>query len=303
MTVLRIGTRSSELAMYQATLVAELLKKIGVTTTIKKIASTGDINTNAPLHQLGITGVFTKTMDDAMLMSEIDIAVHSLKDVPTELPEGIIKTATLKRHKSADILVHKNTASKKTRTIATGSLRRKAQWLHRYPKDTVVNLRGNVNTRLEKLANSHWDAAIFAQTGLERIGLLKDRKYEVLDWMIPAPAQGAIVITTMQNNTSAIKVCEKLNDRETEICTTVERDFMKTLEGGCTAPIGAKVEIIRNNLFFKGVLTNLNGEEQITVEGEKKIEQHENLGKEFGKTLIKKGGDTLLQKIKTQITT
>uniref|UniRef100_A0A2B4RDY1 Porphobilinogen deaminase n=1 Tax=Stylophora pistillata TaxID=50429 RepID=A0A2B4RDY1_STYPI len=142
---------------------------------------------------MGMTGIFTKALDDAMLAREIDIAVHSFKDVPTDLPNGIVQAAVLKRHKTADVLVYKNTPSKKMRIIATGSLRRKTQWLYRYPKDTVVDLRGNINTRLQKLKDNHWDGAIFAQAGLERIGLLNGKNYDVLDWMIPAPAQGGMV--------------------------------------------------------------------------------------------------------------
>ena len=158
MKTIRIGTRDSELALWQAHTVEKQLNELGYKTEIIAVKSQGDIILDKPLYELGITGIFTKTLDIAMLTGQVDIAVHSMKDVPTSLPKGIVQTAVLKRANVSDILVHKGNPdlSDTNATIATGSLRRKAQWLHHYPKHSVVDLRGNVNTRMQKLHDNDW---------------------------------------------------------------------------------------------------------------------------------------------------
>ena len=228
---IRIGTRDSELALWQAHTVQNQLNALGYTTEIIAVKSTGDLILDKPLYELGITGIFTKTLDVAMLKGEIDIAVHSMKDVPTSLPKGIVQAAVLERANTLDILVHKgNLDFLNTKgVIATGSLRRKAQWLHRYPTHTVEDLRGNVNTRMQKLHDHSWNGAIFAAAGLERINLKPDT-FINLDWMIPAPAQGAMLVVAMEEDTFAREALQQLNHKETEICTTIERNFLKTLE-------------------------------------------------------------------------
>ena len=188
---IRIGTRDSELALWQAHTVQKKLNDLGYTTEIVAVKSQGDIILDKPLYELGITGIFTKTLDIAMINGQVDIAVHSMKDVPTALPQGIVQAAVLERANTLDILVHKGNLDflTTTGTIATGSLRRQAQWWHKYPSHQVVDLRGNVNTRMQKLAESDWNGAVFAAAGLERINI-KPENYINLDWMIPAPAQG-----------------------------------------------------------------------------------------------------------------
>ena len=189
---IRIGTRDSELALWQAHTVQHQLQQLGYSTEIVAVKSTGDTNLDNPLYELGITGIFTKTLDVAMLSGKIDIAVHSMKDVPTALPQGIVQAAVLERANTVDLLVHKGNLDflNGKGTVATGSLRRQAQWLHKYPNHTVVDLRGNVNTRMQKLQENDWNGAVFAAAGLERINLKPDT-FINLDWMIPAPAQGA----------------------------------------------------------------------------------------------------------------
>src|SRR5690606_31288868 len=164
------------------------------------------------------------------------IAVHSMKDVPTALPKGIVQAAVLERAVTHDILVHKGNVDflSDSGTIATGSLRRQAQWLSRYPHHNVVDLRGNVNTRLQKLKDNDWNGAVFAAAGLERINLLPEN-YMVLDWMIPAPAQGAMVVVAMENDDYCREAVAKLNHPDREMCTYIERRFLRKLEGGCTA--------------------------------------------------------------------
>ena len=194
---IRIGTRDSQLALWQAKTVQEQLEHLGHKTKLVPVKSTGDLMLNQPIYELGITGVFTRTLDIALLNEEIDIAVHSLKDVPTLLPKGIVQAAVLKRGNVRDTLVFKKNEeflAQENAIIATGSLRRKAQWLNRYATHTIVGLRGNVNTRLQKLENnSDWNGAIFAAAGLGRIGLTPQNAVN-LEWMVPAPAQGAIMI-------------------------------------------------------------------------------------------------------------
>ena len=205
--VIRIGTRDSELALWQANRVQRMLNELEYKTQIVPIKSTGDIILNKPIYELGITGVFTRNLDVALLNNEIDIAVHSMKDVPTILPEGIIQAAVLKRANNSDIIVLKDTEEffgLKEATIATGSLRRKAMWLNRFPTHTVVDLRGNVNTRLNKLRDNDWDGAIFAAAGLERIGKRPGRAVN-LSWMISAPAQGAIMTVSYTHLTLPTK--------------------------------------------------------------------------------------------------
>src|SRR3970040_2804898 len=252
---IRIGTRDSELALWQAHTVQKKLNNLEYKTEIIAVKSQGDIILDKPLYELGITGIFTKTLDIAMINGQVDIAVHSMKDVPTALPIGIIQAAVLERANTLDILVHKGNLDflQGNGTIATGSLRRQAQWLHKYPNHKVVDLRGNVNTRMQKLNESDWDGAVFAAAGLERINL-KPTDFINLDWMIPAPPKGHMGGVAMGNDDFTLDAVSQLNDIETEICTYIERKFFKTLEGGCTAPIGAFARYceLEDTFVFKG---------------------------------------------------
>ena len=297
--VIRIGTRDSELALWQAHTVEKKLNDLGYKTEIIAVKSTGDIILNKPLYELGITGIFTKTLDIAMINGQVDIAVHSMKDVPTALPIGIVQVAVLERANEKDILVYKNNLDFLTDNgiIATGSLRRQAQWLHKYPTHKVVDLRGNVNLRMQKLNESEWNGAVFAAAGLERIGL-KPEKFIPLDWMIPAPAQGAMVIVAMANDEFCKQAAAELNDLETDISTYIERQFLKTLEGGCTAPIGAFAKFIEDTIEFKGALFSLDGKQKLEVEKVVPIQQWKKLGFELAKEILNNGGAELMKNIK-----
>ena len=296
--IIRIGTRESELALWQAKKVQKEFAELGYETTIVPIKSTGDIVLDKPLYEMGITGIFTKNLDVAMLNGDIDVAVHSLKDVPTALPEGIIQGAVLKRANYNDILVLKGTEEffgQPNGVIATGSLRRKAMWLNRYPTHKVVNLRGNVNTRLQKLEDNDWDGAVFAAAGLERIG--KRPKGAVnLSWMIPAPAQGAIMVACMENDDFVKDACEQINHYETQVCVGIERDFLRRLEGGCTAPIGALAYVNEQTeeINFKGVLLKRDGSKKISVTKTAKLGRHRYLAKDCADYVINKGGKELM---------
>jgi hydroxymethylbilane synthase len=298
---LRIGTRNSPLALWQANLVCSRLEGLGYQTLLIPITSTGDIQLDKPLYELGITGIFTKTLDIAMLNGKVDIAVHSMKDVPTLLPKGIQQTAVLERASFEDIIVTKGGFKpEKKCVIATGSLRRKAQWLHRYPQHTVVGLRGNVNTRLQHLRDNDWQGAIFAKAGLERIDLLP-ANHQNLAWMIPAPAQGAMVVVAMENDPFAIEATSQLNHFPSQICTQIEREFLRVLEGGCTAPIGALAQIQNDTLHFEGVLLSLDGKERILVSEKIELQDYEGFGKKCAQSLLSNGGTILMAQIKKDL--
>lgn len=300
---IRIGTRNSELALWQAHLVQKSLEDLGYTTEIIELSSVGDEILDIPLHQIGSMGVFTKTLDVAMLRGQIDIAVHSLKDVPTQLPETIVQAAVLERADVNDVIVYKGTEEElvaEGATIATGSLRRTAQWLHKYPTHTLTDLRGNVNTRLKKLEDNSWNGAIFAKAGLERINLLP-KEHIVLDWMIPAPAQGAIMITALESDAFVLDACKKLHHEETALCVGIERDFMRTLEGGCTAPIGGYAEIDGENISFKGLLSAIDGKEQKGIFRAASIKEAKQLGVDCAKEILADGGAELMKEIKKVI--
>ncbi len=301
---IRIGTRDSELALWQAHTVQKKLNDLGYTTEIVAVKSQGDIILDKPLYELGITGIFTKTLDITMINGQVDIAVHSMKDVPTALPQGIVQAAVLERANTLDILVHKGNLDflSTSGTIATGSLRRQAQWWHKYPNHQVVDLRGNVNTRMQKLAESDWNGAVFAAAGLERINL-KPENYINLDWMIPAPAQGAMLVVAMANDEFTKDAVSQLNDIETEICTYIERQFLKTLEGGCTAPIGALAEYDeeKDTIEFKGVLFSIDGKQKIEIEKSVDISEWKKLGFHSAQEILKNGGAELMVEIKNQL--
>ena len=301
---IRIGTRDSELALWQAKTVEKQLNDLGYRTEIIAVKSQGDLVLDKPLYELGITGIFTKTLDIAMIKGEVDIAVHSMKDVPTALPQGVVQAAVLPRANVLDILVHKGSTEflETSAIIATGSLRRQAQWLNRYPQHTVVDLRGNVNTRMQKLNDNDWSGAVFAAAGLERINL-KPQTYLNLDWMIPAPAQGAMVVVAMENDHHALEALAQLNDIETEVCTAIERQFLRTLEGGCTAPIGAiaKYDEAQDEIQFHGVLLSLDGKEKLEIQRNFPINEWKKLGFHCAKEILDNGGAALMERIKTQL--
>lgn len=300
--IIRIGTRDSELALWQAHTVEKKLNDLGYKTQIIAVKSQGDIILDKPLYELGITGIFTKKLDIAMLNGDIDIAVHSMKDVPTALPIGIVQGAVLERANTLDILVHKGNLDflESNGTIATGSLRRQAQWWNKYPNHNVVDLRGNVNTRLEKLHDNDWNGAVFAAAGLERLNL-KPENYINLDWMIPAPAQGAMLIVAMQNDEFCKDAVAELNDIETEVCTHIERQFLKTLEGGCTAPIGALAVFVEDEIIFKGVLFSIDGKQKIEINKTVSLGDWKKLGYHSAQEILQNGGIELMANIKKQL--
>jgi hydroxymethylbilane synthase len=297
---LRIGTRESQLALWQANHVKYLLKKHGVDAELVHIKSEGDLDLATPLYAMGVQGIFTRSLDQALLNNQIDLAVHSMKDVPVRLASGIIEAAVLERDSPYDLLVpHPSNTNIHPdnhfpTTIASSSLRRKAQWLHRFPADRIEPIRGNVNTRLKKLESSNWWGAIFAAAGLQRIGMRPAHAIE-LDWMIPAPAQGAIMVVCRENEENLHEQIHKLQDENTAFCVKIERDFLATLLGGCSTPIGALAEIEGEEVFFRGNLLDMAGEKMFSIEKRISLELAASLGIAAAHELLRSGGNEILE--------
>lgn len=292
---LRIGTRRSKLALWQANLVAEKLNAIEIETELVEIESFGDKEQDLPLHKLGDKGVFTKALDEALLAGKIDLAVHSLKDVPTIMEDGLHLTAVLKRANPIDVLVEPENYEEKSapKTIATGSIRRAAFWKNKYPDDEVVDLRGNVPTRLKKVDTLGWDGAVFAHAGLERLGL-SDRISRELPWMISAPSQGAIGVISKSDSIHN-EIISVLNDPETRVCVDIERAFLRTLDAGCSSPVGALAEVTNGKLSFKGAVLSVDGKQRVDIQEEVKLaDASESVGVEFAKKVINEGAVDLL---------
>jgi hydroxymethylbilane synthase len=300
--MIRIGTRNSPLAMWQAKEVEQKLQNLGYETSLVPVLSSGDKNLNQPLYSLGITGVFTKDLDIALLNNEIDIAVHSLKDVPTLLPKNIEISAVLERDFPQDVLVRKSSSKNKNLAelkIATSSLRRRAFWLEQFPETEFFDIRGNVQTRLKKLEEGDFDATLFSLAGIKRMEMELD--FEFLDFMISAPSQGVVAIASRIDDVETRKILQKINHEETQICVEIERNFLRTLEGGCTAPIGAIAKFEDNKIYFKGNLNALDGAKTLNFVEEFEYNHSENFGEKFAKIILEKGGKEMMEVIKSKL--
>ena len=300
--MIRIGTRNSPLAMWQAKEVEQKLQNLGYETSLVPVLSSGDKNLNQPLYSLGITGVFTKDLDIALLNNEIDIAVHSLKDVPTLLPQNIEISAVLERDFPQDVLVRKSSSKNKNLAelkIATSSLRRRAFWLEQFPETEFSDIRGNVQTRLKKLEEGDFDATLFSLAGIKRMEMELD--FEYLDFMISAPSQGVVAIASRIDDVETRKILQKINHEETQICVEIERNFLRTLEGGCTAPIGAIAKFEDNKIYFKGKLNSLDGAKTLNLVEEFEYNHSENFGEKFAKIILEKGGKEMMEVIKSKL--
>ncbi len=332
-TVIKIGTRESPLAVWQAKQVQHLLTAQHIQSELVYIKSEGDKDLITPLYALGVQGIFTKALDAALLNNRIDIAVHSMKDVPVQMAEGIVQVAVLKRGSYKDVFVYKEkstlekigyingqwtvdngqltmdggqlltthnsplTTHNSSPTIATSSVRRIAQWLNRYPNTTIENLRGNVNTRLNKVQLNNWHGAIFAAAGIERINLRPENSVD-LDWMLPAPAQGAIVIVCRKNEEAVFNVCQNFNNEATALCVKTERDFLKILMGGCSTPISALAEIKNNEVLFKANVLSTDGKGKVEINKVAAIAEAAELGTIAGKEIIQQGADKIIAQIR-----
>jgi hydroxymethylbilane synthase len=294
---IRLGTRDSLLAMWQANTVADALRGLGHEVEILSMKSEGDLVLDTPLPLMGGKGVFTKVLDDALLEGSIHIAVHSHKDIPTDATPGLRVAAVLEREDPRDALVARNGLQfleLDAALIATGSVRRAGQWLHRHPGHSTTDLRGNVPTRLKKLENSQWDGAIFALAGLKRLGL-EDRVTQILDWMLPAPAQGAVAVMCRADDTAVIDALAPLNHTETSACVRAERAFLNTLNGGCSAPIGALAVLRNGRLHLDANVLTPDGRDRYDVSAEGDITDADAIGRDAARRILDLGAGWALR--------
>ncbi|MFA6059981.1 MAG: hydroxymethylbilane synthase [Taibaiella sp.] len=308
--LIRIGTRDSRLAIWQAQQVQHMLSAHQIDSELVPVKSDRDLDLVTPLYAVGVEGVFTKTLDSYLLSNRIDIAVHSMKDVPVQLPQGVVQAAVLERGSTGDVLLAKddsypqwNTEQEIEHTIATGSIRRKAQWWHRFPQHKIEDIRGNLQTRMKKLEeHTHWSGAIFAAAGLQRLGI--EHKHTIdLDWMLPAPAQGAIMVACRENDTVVKQQCEVLNHEATAICVKAERDFLAALMGGCSTPISALATLKNETMHFEGNILSPDGKQKFEVKMQFGKDAFEHAGKCAATHILEQGAEevlALIRKIKPQ---
>lgn len=301
---LRLGTRASALARWQANWVAARLRDTGVEVEVVLITTEGDVK-SAPLGQIGGQGLFTKQIQQALLDDEIDIAVHSLKDLPTENVAGLTIAAVPERESTGDALVSNNFGSidelPQTAHIGTGSARRQAQLLHYRADLRVENIRGNVDTRLKKLDDGEYDAIILAEAGLRRLDL-QDRITQILPRaiMLPAVGQGALGIETRAGDEGSRAALETLNDPETHSAVLAERAMLAALRGGCLAPVGAYARVEQNALRLDGVVLSTDGSQRIANSDSDSLEQATQLGQHVAQQLIDQGAEKLLTDARDQ---
>lgn len=299
-----IGTRSSKLALWQANFVKDaLIKKYpDIKVTLKKTMTKGDKILDAPLAKIGGKGLFTKEIEEAIKSGEVHFAVHSLKDMPTELPQGLRISAITKRMDFGDAFVsdkHQNLQElPKNAKVGTSSLRRRAQLLHIRDDLQILNLRGNVETRLKKMADENFDAVILAVAGLKRLGY-EERIREVIstEIMIPAVGQGALAIETRKDDDEINNLIAFLNDNETKIATTAERAFLARVKGGCQVPVGVYGEICEDALKLTGVIASLDGKRLYRKEVISDKKNAENIGKDLAEELLNMGGRAILEEL------
>ncbi len=305
-----IGSRGSVLALWQANLIAKLLKEIfpSLTVNIKKIKTTGDKILDSPLARIGGKGLFVKEIEVALEKREIDLAVHSMKDVPTEIPKGLTIASVIKREDARDVVISANSVHLKDlpqgAVIGTSSLRRKAQLLNFRPDFKIVDVRGNLDTRLKKMAEGQFEAMVLAAAGLKRMGWL-DRATEILplEIMLPAVGQGTIAVETRDDDKEILELVSQIDDKETRLAVFAERSLMKRLEGGCQVPIGALGQVSDNSLILRAMVASLNGEKLIRGEIRGESEKAEELGISLAEDLLKKGADKILKEVREKFST
>lgn len=305
MNKLIIGTRGSELALWQTNFVRDLLKKHfpDLEIEVKIIKTKGDKILDVPLAKIGDKGLFTKELENQLLENQIDIAVHSLKDLETEIDERLTIGAITKRHNVNDVLIArtKNLTLGKLNVnakIGTGSLRRKAQLLHFNPNFQIFDLRGNVPTRIQKFLESDWDAIILARAGVERLGLQKHISSIIPKSLIlPAVGQGALAVECRKDDKEILRLLSKINHRKTEIETRAERSFLRTLEGGCQVPIACFARIEKNVLTIEGKILSLDGSLCFDHKISGSLKNPEKIGEKLANQLLKAGAKEIIKEI------
>ncbi len=297
----RIGTRKSKLALWQANYVKEFLEKYwGVAVELVKITTTGDKIKDVPLAKIGGKGLFVKEIEKALLEGEIDLAVHSLKDVPMEIPEGLTLGAITKRENPYDVLISRDgkklSELPEGSKIGTSSLRRQVQIKKRRKDLKVEVLRGNVDTRMRKLKEGLYDAIVLAYAGVKRMGF-ESEITEVLYDFIPAVGQGSLAIEIRKGDGRIEELIKPLNHRESYISAVCERAFLKELEGGCQVPIGAFAAVEGEKVRLRAFISDLNAERFIEGEETGSVEEAKEVGKRLAHKLLKAGGEEILREI------
>lgn len=310
-----IGTRSSKLALWQANYIKDELLKLGKhiglplpEINLKEIKTKGDHITDVALSKIGGKGLFTKEIEEALLINEIDLAVHSLKDLPTKLPDGLKIGAVLKREKPHDVLIAKNKIKFKElppkSKIGTSSLRRTAQLKALRDDLEYLDLRGNLDTRIRKLEEGQYDAIVLAYAGVKRLGF-EDKITEHFNPkdILPAVGQGVLAIEVREEDKEIENMILKLNHNETFLTSIAERAFLETLQGGCQVPIGAYSEIENNKITLYGVIASLDGRKVIKnkITGSLEINECKLIGENLAKTLLQMGGKEILKEINKEV--
>jgi hydroxymethylbilane synthase len=305
-----IATRGSKLALWQAEWIKSQLKEIDPEFEIElnKIKTTGDKILDVPLAQVGGKGLFVKEIEEAMLRGEADLAVHSMKDVPTELPDGLHLSTITKREDPRDAFITAAVSGEKKiksfldlpkgATVGTSSLRRICQLLNKRPDLKITQLRGNVDTRLRKLDEGEFDAIILATAGVKRLGH-EDRITEKMpvDISLPAIGQGAVGIECRKDDEFINGLLKKLDHEETSICVRAERAFLKKLEGGCQVPIAAYAQLIDGKVVMNGLVGSVDGKTLIKDSIEGRPEEAESLGTALAEKLLAKGAKEILDEV------
>jgi len=302
----RIGTRGSKLALWQTEFVRRKLSDVypDVEFEVKVIKTKGDKILDSPLSKIGDKGIFTREIEIELLNREIDIAVHSLKDLPTKLPEGLIIGAVTEREDVRDVLISKDNLKlaelPKEAVIATGSLRRRAQLLHFRSDFKFVDLRGNIDTRFRKFDESNWDAMVLAFAGVRRMNY-ESRIAELIstDIVLPAVGQGAIAIEVREDDVKILDLIRRINHIETELATRSERALLRRLEGGCQVPIGAFAVVNDGKIKISAMISNFDGTFFVrdSIEGFVSNDVEE-IGFELAEKLLEQGGARILEEIK-----
>lgn len=307
MTSIRLGTRGSQLALWQANRVATLIKERYPETAIElvKIKTTGDKILDSPLAKIGDKGLFVKEIETALLEGEIDIAVHSAKDMPTEIPAGLSLAAYLKRDDPSDALISAGGLGLdglgEGAVIGTSSLRRRAQLLAYRPDLKFVDLRGNVDTRLRKLHEENLDAILLSGAGLTRLGLgYKITERIPASIIVPAVGQGLIVIEAREEERKTLDFIAFMNDRDTAVCVIAERAFSLRIGGGCQVPMGALAVLEGGKMRLKAVVASLDGDTLLRAEIDGPAEDGTELGRELAETMKGMGAADILDKIRRE---
>ena len=302
MRKIKIGTRSSRLALWQAKFVADELKKFYPALEIEffKVHTTGDKILDTPLAKIGGKGLFTKEIELQMASGAIDLAVHSLKDVPNELPAGFRLAAVTRRAQPFDAFVSNKFATfsdlPQGSVVGTSSLRRAAQILALRPDLQIKNLRGNVETRLAKLDSGEFDAIILAAAGLERLGYTS-RIGELMTAIIPAAGQGALAIETLDDE-KIFPLVQKLNDAQTSLAITVEREFLREVGGSCQIPVGVFARAEGDFMTVQALIASIDGKKLVRDSMTVSLTKIDNLGKNFAQRLLEHGGRDILNELK-----